>query len=473
MSISEDVADAILAQVAGAAPPVPALASLPVLSRDVRDRAIRSLILPGDDRLAILDVVPVAGRIMSGQPFALEVRFAASALQPPRLASVAAEWAGEPFVVETFVRPDDLERGSVVVGFDERQTLPVGSATFEVRLLSAVGAMAAFRITCAVLPSNPLALVLGPNGDFVTGTWSARGIRHGNAYDTGVALTLMNGDGSPVAMQSGFHWRFWGSGVGSYIVEEGDGNFNVPVSVPSFGTWGGWIAFHSPQGSGIYGFYDSKKDMTIEITMRRQDGTAVAGSITARTMFRFGVNVTEVAGEDFTSQEFSDLVTAANVTRSIYERRDLTFDIDYRYIPHDRVGPYEIITTFDEFHNLLSDWSGPDTNDNIDAFIVQAIAIAGTSIDGIDGSIPGPTSHAGPDSGVIASKTGFVDGSGSRRLSSAYLGMLIGHELGHYLGLVHVSGAGNLMLPSSGTTDTNLTYGQYKTMIGHGWVFIG
>jgi predicted Zn-dependent protease len=50
--------------------------------------------------------------------------------------------------------------------------------------------------------------------------------------------------------------------------------------------------------------------------------------------------------------------------------------------------------------------------------------------------------------------------------------MLMGHELGHYLGLVHVNDADNLMLPSSGTTDTNLTYDQYKTLIKHGWVFI-
>src|SRR5215831_3054027 len=213
--------------------------------------------------------------------------------------------------------------------------------------------------------------------------------------------------------------------------------------------------------------------MTIEIVMTRSvGGASVSGSITARTMFLFGVNVTEVAGEDFTSQEYSDLLAAATVTRTIYERRDITFNTDDRFIPLANVGPYEIITSYDEFHNLCSDWSGPDTNNNIDAFIVQAISIAGTSVDGIDGSIPGPTSHDGPYSGIVASKSGYVDSSGVRRLDSAYLGMLIGHELGHYLGLQHVSDAGNLMLPSSGTNDTNLNYDQYKIMITHGWVAI-
>jgi predicted Zn-dependent protease len=51
--------------------------------------------------------------------------------------------------------------------------------------------------------------------------------------------------------------------------------------------------------------------------------------------------------------------------------------------------------------------------------------------------------------------------------------MLIGHEVGHYLGLSHVSDAGNLMLASSSATDTNLNYDpQYRTIIRHGWVRI-
>ena len=73
----------------------------------------------------------------------------------------------------------------------------------------------------------------------------------------------------------------------------------------------------------------------------------------------------------------------------------------------------------------------------------------------------------------MVARSGFVDSSGTRRLNIPYLGMLIGHEVGHYLGLSHVSDAGNLMLSSSTATDTALNYDpQYRTIIRHGWVRI-
>ena len=437
-----------------------------------RDRLARGVVHAADRRLAITDVTPAGGPIMSHRPFALRVEFAAARLNPPRLVSVGVEWAGEPFVNERLLSADEAAAGYVDVPFDEEQTLPTGSAAFVVDLYNAVGGRSRFRVTNAVLPSNPFSMQLGPDGAYVTGTWSARGVRNGNAYDTGIALTLLNGNSGAVNMRPGYEWKFWDGGVGGSLVEHGNGSFGSSnFAVAGMGSWGGWISFHSPSGSGIFNKYNGREDMTIEIIMTRTNGSTVSATITARTMFRFGVNVTRVANEDFTSDERNDLNAAATRTRTIYEQRDMTFDFDVRWINRSDVGGYEIIDSFGEFHDLLDDWSGPDSNNNIDAFIVQAIDVGG-GVDGIDGSVPGPTSHHGSDSGVIASKTGYVDSSGHHRLHSDYLGMLMGHELGHYLGLDHVSTANNLMLPSSGTYDNTLTYDQYRTMIRHGWVRI-
>jgi len=185
-------------------------------------------------------------------------------------------------------------------------------------------------------------------------------------------------------------------------------------------------------------------------------------------MLAYGVNIIKVG--DFDYQEGIDLYDAVDVTRQIYEKRDFTFRGVLRWIIHDAdAGSYRIINSVGEAYDLFEDWSVP--NDYIDVYVCQDFQTGG--FDGISGGAPGPASKGGDRDGVAMDKTGYTDGSGVNRLSINYLGMLIGHELGHYLGLPHISEAGNLMLSSSGTNDTNLNYDQYRLMLPHGYlVFI-
>jgi hypothetical protein len=48
------------------------------------------------------------------------------------------------------------------------------------------------------------------------------------------------------------------------------------------------------------------------------------------------------------------------------------------------------------------------------------------------------------------------------------LGETIAHELGHYLGLPHVTDENNLMFDSSGRTDNKLTWDQWNIIKQHG-----
>jgi hypothetical protein len=66
-------------------------------------------------------------------------------------------------------------------------------------------------------------------------------------------------------------------------------------------TWDGWVVFTSPAGSGIFNKLDGKEDLAVQITMTRQAGGTVAGQITARTMFSYGLNITRVGAESFTA----------------------------------------------------------------------------------------------------------------------------------------------------------------------------
>jgi hypothetical protein len=111
--------------------------------------------------------------------------------------------------------------------------LPPGPATFHVGLVTESGAQAGFTVSVAVLPSNPFSLRLSPRDNFVTGTFSARAVKSGGAYQTDVTVTLSNGDAAAVAVRQGFRWEFWDGGVGSgTLVEQGTGQ-EEPAVRPS------------------------------------------------------------------------------------------------------------------------------------------------------------------------------------------------------------------------------------------------
>ncbi|WP_159601573.1 zinc metalloprotease [Agromyces humi] len=419
-----------------------------------------------EERPVHISRVSAKGPIWSGTPFTLLVEFQNAADARVVVASVEVSWAGDPFVVEAEVQArgdDDL----ATIEFDEEQTLPVGPAEFVVTLAREDGATSVYRWGAYVLPANPLALSLGPAGARVTGSWSARGdyLPASDTFLTEVEFTISNGDARAVSMNRRVTWEFWDGAVGAgRRVESGSFDWSG-ISVSAFGVWRGTAWFSSPRGSGIFDTYARKEDMAISITMSASDGRVLNAQITARVMLAYGVNIIKVG--TFSSSEHTDLYAAVDQMRQIYERRDITLrGVDRRLIDAATAGAYTITNSEDEFRDMLEDWSC--RNDFVDVFVVQDFQWSG--FNGYAGDIPGPASKGGRKDGVAVEKTGYTDASGAARLDVATLAQLIGHEVGHYLGLEHLETTNNLMRSNTGVRGPDLDYNQYRTMFPHGYV---
>ena len=427
-----------------------------------------------DQKFAITDIQPNDKYIYSFKPFSLKISVLNPSLKKLALVSAKVFWKGNPFIVEKEISQNEIKRSEIILKFNTKQTLPPGPAAFHVNLFDIEGGQSSFKVTCVVLPSNPLSLNLAPDIYWVTGSYSLRGHYNSSTdkFVTVVKISIFNGNSHSVTMSRYIKWKFWDGGVGGSGVESNTHDLGSNFTIGANSTWSIDLYFTSPNGSGIYNKYKNKEDMTLKIEMNTTSGTNISDTITARVMLAFGVDICRVASDSFIGQEYTDLYDAVNVTKSIYEARDITIrDIGRYHITDGDAGGYKYINSESECHSLFSDWTCYDSSgSNIDVFVAHDFV--GVSFDGLAGDIPGPLTDSGNKSGVAVDKTGYVDGTGKKRLSINYLGMLIGHEVGHYLGLVHISEAHNLMLSSSGTNDTNLNYDQYRKIMKYGRVFI-
>nr|WP_281719605.1 hypothetical protein [Nitrosomonas nitrosa] len=166
----------------------------------------------------------------------------------------------------------------------------------------------------------------------------------------------------------------------------------------------------------------------------------------------------------FTQAQAITTQHSIDIMREIYEQANIGVRrIFWRYIPDEQAMPYLSINASGAT-DLTEAYSGP--NDGIDLFMVQNISDAG-----------GWSNSNGPCDKNDNGRTGaVVDVNASS--NDDFMGILVAHEVGHYLELVHTNSATNLM-----GVDTNndgigeltlnsrdLTNSQINTMLDSCWI---
>lgn len=194
-----------------------------------------------------------------------------------------------------------------------------------------------------------------------------------------------------------------------------------------------------------------------------------------------------------TAEEDADLAAVIETAESIFEGGGITFGtIRYLALPDEIAVGYEILSSDRQVQELVewSDRPGETTDDalSVNVFFVRGFAFSGGSVLGISMGLPGAAGIHGTRSSGVSFTTEYMTSDDLPGIGNGnvYTGVVLAHEIGHYLGLFHTTeqgGAGfdplsdtpecrsgfpsacpdlnNLMFPYAGSDHTTLRAGQY------------
>lgn len=163
------------------------------------------------------------------------------------------------------------------------------------------------------------------------------------------------------------------------------------------------------------------------------------------------INVIRVGSDQFTSADLTTINNAITVLRNTYATIGLTLRrVEHYIITTAQANGRDVIDNNGEAETLTDEWT--IRNNAVDVFFVKTYV----------GSVAGLSPVRGPCDKDAKGMDGAVV-----ELIGGTTGQVLAHEVGHYLGLPHLTGdSTNLMFPSVPNGGT-LTTGQGNTMKSH------
>jgi hypothetical protein len=417
---------------------------------------------PADEApLHLVDVHP-SEPVFADNPFVVNLQFQNANPQAAVvvLAAVTVRWAGESFVVEQELRstePDD----DAAIAFDAERALPAGPAAFDVDIYREDGARASFRRTVYVLPAPEVRVRVGLPLAAVVPLW-----RDGDLVAVDLDMEVANGTAESVALDPGLSWQVVPVDAPAAPLDAGHVDLPDPPVVPPFSVWRGGARLGFPAGGAVHAAIGDGTEVGMI------GAVAVAGEarITALTRIvptrQFGINLV-VLGE-LVEEEPDDLRVAVDRMRDdVYFAAGLALTgRTVEVLPLVKAGAFSVIDDRAEAKALFAARNGA-TVGFIDVFVAQKFTWP--NVNGFTGQVDGPTVKGSDVDGCAVSKTGERR-NGVKGLKVEKLRLLIGHELGHYLGELDTKEPGELMFESSGDRGVLTTPAQRTNMADHGLV---
>lgn len=344
---------------------------------------------------------------------------------------------------------DDEERadGRVVI---ELPGMEAGPAEVEVSVFDRTGNSDYFATTLQVL-HNPPFVWFWPSERTARLSRGAALLKSDGRFHCNSSFSFYNGTAAATTLSRNMNWRVFDQG-GS-VIHSGTFAFgsNINLAAGAFSS-GWWFNFTFPPGSTGHTRLSAKQQIRIEWRFTELGtGALVTDDLTWRAVTAVDVNIIRVADENFSSSERTQIFNALrNNASSIYQSQDFDIGTIRTFtISTAQAGSKATINSNGEAEDLTGDWTVD--NQAIDMFVVDLYT----------GSVAGLSPRPGPCNKDAKGMNGAVV---EWLENQALTGVIMAHELGHYLGLPHTSSTNNLMNPTVGTSNTVLTTSQGNTM---------